>query len=427
MKQCKVCNQEKELSIISLKVNNNEYSVKNKSLENICPDCLLTIINKTNRISIRSKSISDKIELELLAKEYCYKHSLDPNDLIDIRSLTEVLRTKSKSRGISYILIKHDLINIIKIWGGDNYYRFYSKKELNNILEMLEKGSFTTSKTLPSREKNNNYPNVWIKDDDILIYTEYAASHKVCPKCLQSKDKKNYAKSLWKTKTGNCKSCDCKKLRSKEKTPAGKIIARLRADIHAALNYPDKYYESIGCTGLDLKKWLESKFSEEMNWDNYGKGYIFDENGDTKIIKNWQIDHIKPPQLFNVLELKEKLMVNHYTNLQPLWKEDNMAKGNKTPDRFKSVCVISGIEKQCTKCLKVLSVSLFSRQKKSKDGLKYVCKGCCASHAQKRYSDHKDIHIRKVNKWQIENAEKVRKYKAEWAAKQLAAPDPEKK
>ena len=85
------------------------------------------------------------------------------------------------------------------------------------------------------------------------------------------------------------------------------------------------------------------------------------------------------------------------------------------------------ILKQCTKCLDELPVASFSKQKKTKDGLKYTCKKCNAGLAQKRYSDHKDIHIRKVNKWQIENPEKVKKYKAEWAAKQLAAPDAEKK
>ena len=59
---------------------------------------------------------------------------------------------------------------------------------------------------------------------------------------------------------------------------------------------------------------LESKFTEGMNWDNHTK-------------KGWHIDHIKPLRE-KELTLEEKLERLHYTNTQPLWAEDNKAKGN---------------------------------------------------------------------------------------------------
>jgi hypothetical protein len=43
----------------------------------------------------------------------------------------------------------------------------------------------------------------------------------------------------------------------------------------------------------------------------------------------WHIDHIKPLSKFNLQDRNEFLKANHYTNLQPLWAEENISKGNK--------------------------------------------------------------------------------------------------
>ena len=51
-----------------------------------------------------------------------------------------------------------------------------------------------------------------------------------------------------------------------------------------------------------------------MSWDNYGE---------------WHIDHIRPMASFNLQEQEEQLKCCHYTNLQPLWAEENLRKGNK--------------------------------------------------------------------------------------------------
>lgn len=75
--------------------------------------------------------------------------------------------------------------------------------------------------------------------------------------------------------------------------------------------------KSIGCTWDEFKLYIESKFylhsrtSEQMTWENYGK------NG-------WEMDHIIPLCAAKTLNDLEKL--SHYTNLQPLWKEDNNLK-----------------------------------------------------------------------------------------------------
>jgi DNA polymerase II small subunit/DNA polymerase delta subunit B len=72
----------------------------------------------------------------------------------------------------------------------------------------------------------------------------------------------------------------------------------------------------LGCTIEFLKQYIESKFQEGMNWDNYGKF-------------GWHIDHIIPLSFFDLTDRKQFLKACHYTNLQPLWAKDNLSKGNK--------------------------------------------------------------------------------------------------
>ena len=55
-----------------------------------------------------------------------------------------------------------------------------------------------------------------------------------------------------------------------------------------------------------------------MTWENHGRGK-----------GKWHIDHIKPCDAFDMNNVNEQKICFHYTNLQPLWQEDNVAKKNK--------------------------------------------------------------------------------------------------
>jgi hypothetical protein len=73
-----------------------------------------------------------------------------------------------------------------------------------------------------------------------------------------------------------------------------------------------KTEQILGCSFNEFKKHIETQFSEGMNWNNRHK---------------WHIDHIIPMAAANTEE--EVIKLNHYTNLQPLWAEENLAKGKQ--------------------------------------------------------------------------------------------------
>lgn len=100
----------------------------------------------------------------------------------------------------------------------------------------------------------------------------------------------------------------------------------------------DKGIGWLGCNYSELISYIESKFLPGMTWQNYGVGYETDENGNTvydefgniKRLKQWQIDHIKCVSSFNLNDQQEIERINHYTNLIPMWSDDNNWKRNKT-------------------------------------------------------------------------------------------------
>lgn len=74
--------------------------------------------------------------------------------------------------------------------------------------------------------------------------------------------------------------------------------------------------ELIGCGWRQVREHLEAKFTPGMSWETYG-------------IHGWHIDHIRPLASFDLTKTEECKAAFHYTNLQPLWAKDNLAKKDK--------------------------------------------------------------------------------------------------
>ena len=92
-----------------------------------------------------------------------------------------------------------------------------------------------------------------------------------------------------------------------------RLSRNLRNRIHKIIKNSNlKTDELIGVGLEEFKLYLESKFQKGMTWENYG---------------DWHIDHIIP--LSSGKNEHELYNLCHYTNLQPLWKLDNIKKSNK--------------------------------------------------------------------------------------------------
>lgn len=70
----------------------------------------------------------------------------------------------------------------------------------------------------------------------------------------------------------------------------------------------------LGCSIPEFKKHIEKQFQPGMTWENHG-------------LHGWHLDHIKPLAAFDLTDREQVLEVCHYTNIQPLWAEDNFKKG----------------------------------------------------------------------------------------------------
>lgn len=70
----------------------------------------------------------------------------------------------------------------------------------------------------------------------------------------------------------------------------------------------------VGYTIDELKQHLEKQFNNGMSWDNYGE---------------WQIDHRIPVSYFDLTNDDDIKECWALTNLQPMWKKENLLKSNK--------------------------------------------------------------------------------------------------
>lgn len=82
------------------------------------------------------------------------------------------------------------------------------------------------------------------------------------------------------------------------------------------INKTNKTFALLGYTIEELMKHLESLFTEGMTWDNYGE---------------WHVDHIKPMASFEFTSTDDQGFKECWvlSNLQPLWRLDNLSKGTR--------------------------------------------------------------------------------------------------
>jgi len=99
--------------------------------------------------------------------------------------------------------------------------------------------------------------------------------------------------------------------------PYYKIICNMKTAVSTSLrengfSKKSRTHEILGCSFEEFKAHLEYNFEPWMDWDNYGNP----KDGVVERNKTWDVDHITP--ISSAKTEEEVLLLNHYTNLQPL-------------------------------------------------------------------------------------------------------------
>lgn len=138
------------------------------------------------------------------------------------------------------------------------------------------------------------------------------------------KAKQKAARQAWQKR--NKDRLNAKHKAKRDNDPVFAISHRIRRTLNFA--FTRKGYKKngfardiIGCSWEELKSHIESQFQDGMTWENRSL---------------WHVDHIIP--IASAISIEDVKRLNHFTNLQPLWKKDNLAKGAKitAPDTVES-------------------------------------------------------------------------------------------
>lgn len=170
-----------------------------------------------------------------------------------------------------------------------------------------------------SKTKNKNYYNK-TKGQKGTAYEEKLRKKKeeyARNKSLRERRKQYYQRDKERQ---NAKSV--KRKREKRKAdPTFRMIESLRTRQRQAIkgqNKSESTMELLGCNSKQARQHLENQFTEGMSWKNYG-------------LHGWHVDHVIPCASFDLTDTEQQRQCFHYTNLQPLWAEDNLRKSDKLP------------------------------------------------------------------------------------------------
>lgn len=122
--------------------------------------------------------------------------------------------------------------------------------------------------------------------------------------------------------------------RAVKKDPAIRLIHCARMRVYMALKQNAKATNTLALLGFgdreQYKSYIEARFTAGMTWANYGQ---------------WEVDHIIPCRLFRPWDDIAQRTCFHHTNLQPLWKRDNIRKRHRvTAADFDRVCEHAPVE-----------------------------------------------------------------------------------
>jgi hypothetical protein len=173
---------------------------------------------------------------------------------------------------------------------------------------------------IPSQASFDRIREVAARRGYTLTETEYrGSSTKHGFRCSAGHEFRMLTKNFTKGKgRQSCPVC-VKASRSKYTEIERKLARTIRARLSHVLRRGNHRKEGsavrdLGCSVPELRAYLESKFQPGMTWSNRGT-------------RGWHVDHVRAMANFDLTDPEQQRQAVHYTNLQPLWWFDNLAKG----------------------------------------------------------------------------------------------------
>jgi len=158
---------------------------------------------------------------------------------------------------------------------------------------------------------NNLRSTIWRKNQPNYLKEYYQNN------TTKNREKENIRGKLWREHNRE-KSREYEK-NKRETNLLYKVSKNITSDLSKFVKLSNvtknnKTMKYLGCDPHQLRKHLESQFTEGMTWENYG-------------VNGWHIDHKLPKTL--VMYENDLYLIYNYKNLQPLWFIDNIRKSNK--------------------------------------------------------------------------------------------------
>lgn len=118
---------------------------------------------------------------------------------------------------------------------------------------------------------------------------------------------------------------------------------RVRSTLHKAIRRALKgvgkksarLHEIAGCDLPAFMRHMEGLFKPGMTWDNHGVGHGC-----------WHIDHVRPVSSFDLSDPEQVKVCFHWSNMQPLWMEENLEKRDKAPEDVRPELLPPGFSPQ---------------------------------------------------------------------------------
>lgn len=210
-------------------------------------------------------------------------------------------------------------------------------KKCRTCLEDLELSNYHAGKGQPngrsdckscyrqlSNTRNNAIRRAQGKKPKLIFEVEIVNGKpcKVCTSCLKTLPAEAFGKDVRYAQKLLAKCAKCVGAYSTHRYRTiehERLGTTLRSRVRMALNAAKatKQYQTnelIGCTILEYKDYLESRFLPGMSWNNRSE---------------WHIDHIRPCVSFDLTDPMQQKQCFHFSNTQPLWCLDNLKKGSK--------------------------------------------------------------------------------------------------